>query len=392
MVHNNKLAFNIMIMIFPNGPICNLDCDYCYYKKKTSLYPHTKNFQMTEELLEEFIRQYIKIQPGPVVTFGWQGGEPSLRDIYFFKKAVKLQNKYLPKNWKSQNAFQTNGTLLTDKWCKFFKENDFLVGISIDGQSVLHDVCRKDKQGRPTHTNVLKGLHLLQKYYIEYNVLCTVNNINVQYPLEVYHFFKSQQVKNIQFIPIVESLGEGKVSSRTVSSKDYGRFLITIFDEWVHYDFGDIFIQNFEECVAVWLGMRTNLCVFSETCGRAPVMEHNGDLYACDHFVFPEYKLGNILKTPLNKLIQSLKLKEFGCSKKDDLAEVCKVCDVRFICNGGCLRNRIINTEGEKKLNFLCEGYRQFFRYIDPYINEIVKEIKQGKSPKMIKKDLYLLK
>jgi len=392
MVHSNKLPFNIVIMIFPNGPICNLDCDYCYYKKKTSLYPHTKNFQMTEELLEEFIWQYIKIQPGPVVTFGWQGGEPSLRGIHFFKKAVKLQNKYLPKNWKSQNSFQTNGTLLTDRWCKFFKENDFLVGISIDGPSVLHDVYRKDKQGRPTHTNVLKGLHLLQKYYIEYNVLCTVNNINVQYPLEVYHFFKSQQVKYIQFIPIAESLGEGKVSSRTVSSKDYGRFLITIFDEWVHYDFGDIFIQNFEECVAVWLGMRTNLCVFSETCGRAPVMEHNGDLYACDHFVFSEYKLGNILETPLNKLIQSLKLKEFGCSKKDDLAEVCKVCDVRFICNGGCPRNRIINMEGGKKLNFLCEGYRQFFRYIDPYMNEIAKGIKQGKSPKMIKKDLYLLK
>ncbi len=392
MVRSNKLPFNIMIMIFPNGPICNLDCDYCYYKKKTSLYPHTKNFQMTEELLEEFIRQYIKIQPGLVVTFGWQGGEPSLRGIHFFKKVVKLQNKYLPKNWKSQNAFQTNGTLLTDKWCKFFRENDFLVGISIDGPSVLHDVYRKDKQGRPTHTNVLKGLHLLQKYYVEYNVLCTVNNINVRYPLEVYHFFKNQQVKNIQFIPIVESLGEGKVSSRTVSSKDYGRFLITIFDEWVHYDFGDIFIQTFEECVAAWLGMRTNLCVFSETCGRAPVMEHNGDLYACDHFVFPEYKLGNILETPLNKLIQSLKLKEFGRSKKDDLAEVCKVCDVRFICNGGCLKNRIINMGEGKKLNFLCEGYKQFFRCIDPYMNEIAKGIKQEKSPKMIKKNLYLLK
>ena len=386
MVHSNKLPFNIMIMIFPNGPICNLDCNYCYYKKKTSLYPHTKNFQMTEELLEEFIRQYIKIQPGPEVTFGWQGGEPSLRGIHFFKKAVKLQNKYLPKNWKSQNAFQTNGTLLTDEWCKFFKENDFLVGISIDGPSVLHDVYRKDKQGRPTHTNVLKGLHLLQKYHIEYNVLCTVNNINVQYPLEVYHFFKKQHVKNIQFIPIVESLGEGKVSSRTVSSKDYGRFLITIFNEWVHYDFGDIFIQIFEECVAAWLGIRANLCVFSETCGRAPVIEHNGDLYVCDHFVFPEYKLGNILETPLNKLIQSLKLKEFGRSKKDDLAEVCKVCDVRFICNGGCLKNRIINMEKGKKLNFLCEGYKHFFRYINPYINEIAKGIKQGKSPKMIKK------
>jgi len=390
MVHSNKLLFSIMI--FPNGPICNLDCDYCYYKKKTSLYPHTKNFQMTEELLEEFIRQYIKIQPGPVVTFGWQGGEPSLRGIHFFKKAVKLQNKYLPKNWKSQNAFQTNGTLLTDEWCKFFRENDFLVGISIDGPSVLHDVYRKDKQGRPTHINVLKGLHLLQKYHVEYNVLCTVNNINARYPLEVYHFFKSQQVKYIQFIPIVESLGEGKVSSRTVSGKDYGRFLITIFDEWVHYDFGDIFIQTFEECVAAWLGIRANLCVFSETCGRAPVMEHNGDLYACDHFVFPEYKLGNILETPLNKIIQSSKLKEFGRSKKDDLAEVCKVCDVRFICNGGCPKNRIINMGEGKKLNFLCEGYKQFFRYIDPYMNEIAKGIKQGKSPKMIKKDLYLLK
>jgi uncharacterized protein len=385
-----KRPFNIMV--FPVGPICNLACKYCYYLNKTSLYPETKDFRMSEELLEEFIKQYIDAQPGPIINFGWQGGEPTLRGIDFFRKAVELEKKYLPEGWQFINSFQTNGVLLNPEWCDFLRENNFLVGISIDGPADLHDAYRVDQEGKPSHERVLNGLHLLQEHHVEYNILCVVNDVNVSKPLEVYNFFKQEGVKFIQFIPLVEHLGQGKVSSRSINGEEYGQFLTAIFDEWIINDLGDIFVQIFEEAVAAWAGYGAGLCVFSETCGLAPVMEHNGDLYSCDHFVFPEYKLGNIWETPIKELVNSPQQREFGLSKRDALPEVCKKCDVRFICNGGCLRNRIATTEdGEPGLNYLCTGYKQFFSYIDKYMKELIPLLKRRTAPSLIRKKMKTL-
>jgi len=378
-----KFPFNLMV--FPNGPLCNLNCEYCYYLDKIHLYPDTKDFRMEEALLEEFTKQYVEAQPGPAITFGWQGGEPTLRGLDFFRKAVRLQKEYVPDEWQCHNSFQTNGVLLDDEWCEFLKENDFLVGISVDGPASLHDVYRKDKKGRPSHERVMRGLHLLQQHGVEFNVLCVVNDVNARRPLDVYRFFKDEGVQHVQFIPIVEHLGGGKVSTRSVSPADYGQFLITVFDEWVCNDLGDIFIQTFEECVAAWMGLRNNLCVFSETCGLAVVMEHNGDVYSCDHFVFPEYLLGNIKETHLLDLVSSRQQQEFGLSKRDFLPEVCRRCEFRFICSGGCLRERIVETPEGRKLNYLCAGYKQFFGYVDRYMKEIAKGINNRQSPLAIR-------
>ena len=345
------------VMVKPIGPICNLACDYCFYLDKKRLYPQEENFWMDEELLEDFIRQYIKRQPGPVVSFAWQGGEPTLRGIDFFKKAVELQKKYVPEGWQVENAFQTNGILLNDEWCDFFRKNDFLVGISIDGPAELHDVYRSDKEGHPTHEHVLKGLHLLQEHGVEYNVLCAVNNLNAMHPFEVYHFFKDEGVRYIQFIPIVERIGGARVSPRTVRAEDYGCFLIAVFNEWVRNDIGRTFIQIFEECIGIWMGLSPALCTLGETCGRAMIMEHNGDLYSCDHFVSPEYKLGNIREEALVDMVESPKQKKFGQDKRDALPRYCRECDVRFICNGGCPKDRFLQTpDGEGGLNYLCTG------------------------------------
>jgi len=381
---NNKIPLNIMA--FPAGPICNLHCKYCYYYNKTGLYPEVNNFQMSEEVLEEYIKQYIELQPDPYIAFGWQGGEPTLRGLPFFKKAVSLQKKYLPTDWQCQNSFQTNGTLLTKEWCKFFKENNFLIGISIDGPRELHDSYRTDKEGNPSFNSVMKGLNLLKTFDIDYNILCTVNNINAKYPLKVYHFFKEQKINFIQFIPIVECINE-KISIQSVDSRSFSRFLITIFDKWILNDYGEIFIQIFEECVSAWLGFGTTLCTFKKTCGAAPVMEYNGDLYTCDHFVFPEYKLGNILETSIIELANSPILYEFGHSKLTDLPNICLQCKYCFICNGGCLRTRTVDTGNGKKINYLCSGYYQFFNYIDLYMRNIAKNMKLKKPHCLLRKN-----
>jgi uncharacterized protein len=377
---NAAVPFHVMVK--PIGPICNLACSYCFYLDKKRLYPQEKNFRMSEELLEDFIRQYIKCQPGPVVSFAWQGGEPTLRGMDFFEKAVELQNKYVPEGWQVQNAFQTNGILLNDEWCEFFKENDFLVGISIDGPAELHDVYRSDKEGHPTHKRVLNGLHLLQEHRVEYNVLCAVNNLNAMYPLEVYRFFKDEGVRYIQFIPIVEHIGSAKVSPRTVRAEDYGRFLIAVFNEWVRNDIGRVFVQVFEECVGLWMGVGPVLCTLGAICGRAMIMEHSGDLYSCDHFVSPEYKLGNIQEEALVDMVGSPKQKKFGQDKRDALPRYCRECDVRFICNGGCPKDRFLQMpDGEGGLNYLCAGYKQFFNYTAVFMREIARMVRQKRSP-----------
>lgn len=376
-----QLKYPFHIMTKPIGSICNLSCAYCYYLEKRGLYPGKFRFRMEDELLELFIQQYIESQPGPVVHFAWQGGEPTLMGLDFFKRVVELQQKHSPNGWQCTNALQTNGTLLTPEWCEFLRENAFLVGISIDGPAELHDRYRLDKKERPTHDRVVQGLRLLQEHGVEYNVLCVVNSVNAKRPLEVYRFLREQGAKHLQFIPIVEQEESG-ISPRSVQPREYGLFLATIFDEWVRHDIGEIFVQIFEECFAVWLGHRAHLCVFAETCGNALAMEHNGDLYSCDHFVAPEYRLGNITERSMVEMVASAFQRQFGEAKRSALPQYCRECKVRFICNGGCPKDRFIRTPtGEPGLNYLCEGYRYFFNYIDPYMKEMASLWRRGQPP-----------
>ncbi len=376
-------------MAFPSGPLCNIECEYCYYLDKTKLYPDTDtdNFMMSEILLKEYIKQYIEAQPGPVVNFGWQGGEPTLRKLDFFKKAISFIERYLPEDWDYENSFQTNGILIDKKWAKFLSKNNFLVGLSMDGPAYVHDKYRKDKKGQSTHKRVIEGLKLLKKYNVEYNILCVVNNVNAQYPVEVYNHFKNLGAEHVQFIPIVEQ-EDGNISHRSVSSGQYGKFLISIFDEWLYNDLGEVFVQIFEQCVAAWAGQQPGLCIFNETCGRAAIMEHNGDVYSCDHFVLPEYKLGNIKQTHISNLVNSPQQQQFGNDKRDKLPEQCLNCDYLFMCHGGCPKNRVEEVEEGKKLNYLCEGYKRFYDYIDPYLDEIVANLRQHQSPPVIKRKM----
>lgn len=380
---------NHSIMVFPNGPRCNLNCEYCYYLDKVKNYPEEKSFQMDCELLEEYIKQYIEIQSGPIINFGWQGGEPTIRGLEFFQKAVELQKKYLPSGWHIQNSFQTNGIFLDDNWCSFFKKNNFLVGISLDGTKELHDLCRKDKHNRPTYDKVVSGIRLLQKHKVEYNVLCTVNNLNSRFPLDVYISIKELGGDFIQFIPIVNYDNLGNTDELSVNPADYGNFLVAIFDEWINKDYGQVFVQIFEDAVRAWAGFPPALCTFSKTCGNAEVVEFNGDVYSCDHFVFPEYKLGNIKEKSLVEMANSNQQIQFGLNKFETLPRKCLECAVRFICNGGCPKNRTIRTsDGKKGLNYLCGAYQQFFNYIAPYMNTIVFGLKRRMTPSHIKERL----
>lgn len=387
-MRNNKFHFNVMS--FPVGPACNLDCEYCYYLKKTELYPETKSFKMTEVSLEEYIKQYIKSQPGPVVNFGWQGGEPTLRGLDFFKKAVELQQKYAPQGWKIENSIQTNAILIDDQWAEFLKDNNFLVGVSLDGPARLHNKYRKDKEGLGTHQKVVAGIKKLKEYKVEYNILAVVNNLTAKRPKEVYQFFKEIEADFIQFIPIVEQDQQGNIISRSVGSKEYGQFLIGVFNQWLN-DLGDIYVQIFEEAVSAWAGFGANLCVFSPECGKASVMEHNGDLYSCDHFVESEYRLGNIKEKDISEMMSSKQQQDFGKAKKKELNKKCLDCDYLFICNGGCPKNRIVDTGDEFKLNHLCQGYELFFAYIDPFMKKLAQMIKQRQAPPMMKKEMQKL-
>ncbi len=377
-----RSAIPFHVMVKPAGPACNLACQYCFYLSKDSLYPETRQFRMDDVALEEYIRQYLDCQPGPVVPFAWQGGEPTLMGLDFFQKVVDLQNRYLPAGWRVENALQTNGTLLTEDWCDFLRENGFLVGISLDGPPELHDTYRHTKQGGPTAEAVLRGLHLLQTKGVDYNILCVVNNVNVHYPLRVYEFFRGLGVEHIQFIPLVEHLGHGQVTGRTVHGLDYGRFLTSIFNYWAANDLGQAFVQLFEECLSVWVGYGAHLCIFTETCGRAMILEHNGDLYACDHFVFPGHRLGNLRTQSLHELVESPKQREFGLDKRDTLPAYCRECEVRFMCNGGCPKDRFMATpQGEEGLNYLCDGYKRFFTYIAPFMEDFATLFRQQAPP-----------
>jgi len=382
------------IMSKPIGPICNLDCKYCFYLEKENLYPKTSDWSMPEQVLETYIGQHIEAQSVPVISFAWQGGEPTLLGVEYFRKVVALEKKYA-NGKRIENAFQTNGVLLDNEWCEFLAENKFLVGLSIDGPRQLHDKYRVDKGGQPTFDKVMRGLAFLKKHSVEFNTLTVVQRHNSCHPLEVYRFLKEVGSGFMQFIPIVERIAEAsvpdglvliapgssmpaRVSPWSVEPLQYGRFLSAIFDEWVRNDVGKFYVQIFDVALESWLGMEPSLCVFRETCGGAMAIEHNGDLYSCDHFVYPENKLGNIMENPLGLLVNSPQQWQFGQDKRDTLPRYCRECEVRFACNGECPKHRFIRTpDGEPGLNYLCAGYMKFFKHIDPYMRYMADQLLQ---------------
>src|SRR4051794_22477903 len=377
----------------PSGPICNLDCHYCFYTEKESLFEPKTPFRMSEETLENFIKNYIYAQDSEEIPFVWQGGEPTLMGLNFYKKVVELQKKYA-NGKRITNSLQTNGTLLTDEWFPFLAENQFLVGLSLDGPKEIHDRYRVDRGDKPTFERVLNTLHNLQKYGMQYNVLTCVTNESSNHALEIYHFLKNEGVEYIQFIPIVERLADEQATALglrhatpasineegvhlapwTVDPEKYGDFLITIFDEWVTQDVGTINVMNFESSLVAWMGLPATVCIFAETCGKAAIIEHNGDVYSCDHFMYPDYKLGNIQSETFKEMIDSIQQSEFGQAKKTTLPKYCQSCEVKFACNGECPKHRFLTTpDGEPGLNYLCAGYKKYFTHIHRYMKVMVQ-------------------
>jgi uncharacterized protein len=379
-------AFHVLLK--PRGAICNLDCKYCFFLSKERLFPGS-HFHMSDALLEHYTRQHIAAHDAPEVTFAWQGGEPTLMGLEFFRHAVELQQKYRKPGTRIVNTIQTNATTLNAEWCQFFHEQKFLVGISLDGPRTLHDVYRVDKGGSPTFDRVMAGVALAKQHRVEFNMLTTVNAANGDHGLEVYRFLRDEvSARFIQFIPIVErdnatGYQEGeRVTSRSVTGEQYGRFLIAVFDEWVRHDVGRVFVQLFDISLGVWLGEPSSLCVFAETCGSALALEHNGDLFSCDHFVEPRHRLGNVAETPLAELVNSPQQRQFGLNKRDTLPRYCRQCQVRFICNGGCPKDRFLTTpEGEPGLNYLCGGFKAFFTHVDRPMRVMASLILQRRPP-----------
>lgn len=379
-------AFHVMMK--PRGAICNLDCSYCYFLAKEDLYPGSR-FRMPDDVLETYTRQYIDAQQTSEVTFAWQGGEPTLMGLDFFRRAIEVQQRYRKPDMRVFNTLQTNGTLIDADWCRFFHEQDFLIGLSLDGPRELHDRFRVDKGGKPTFDTVLNAARLLAEHRVEFNILTTVHAANAKHPLEVYRFLRDTVGSRfIQFIPIIErdndtGYQEGsKVTNRSVTAKEYGHFLNTIFDEWVRHDVGSVYVQIFDVALAAWSGGSPGLCIFMETCGDALALEHNGDLYSCDHFVEPDYLLGNVTEIPMIDMVASEKQRTFGLNKRDTLPRYCRECDVRFMCNGGCPKDRIISTpDGEPGLNYLCEGFKAFFHHIDSPMRFMANELRQRRPP-----------
>ena len=383
---NAPPAFHLLAK--PTGAICNLDCAYCFFLDKEIFYPGSK-FRMSDATLEQYIKQLIEAHRVDEVTVAWQGGEPTIMGLDFFRRAMALVEKYRRPGMRFQHTMQTNGTLLDAAWMAFFKEHNFLIGISLDGPRPLHDVYRVDKGGGPTFDKVMRGVRLLQEHGIEYNVLTTVNRVNADYPLEVYRFLRDEiGTQFMQFIPIVErdndtGYQEGEeVTDRSITAEQYGQFLCDIFDEWVRHDVGRVFVQIFDVALAAWVGERPGLCVFEETCGLALALEHNGDLFSCDHYVEPAYKLGNILEIPLIEMVSSDRQRQFGLDKRDTLPQYCRECEVRFVCNGGCPKDRILTTpDGEPGLNYLCAGLRAFFNHIDHPMRIMANELRHRRPP-----------
>ncbi len=376
-------------MAKPTGAICNLDCTYCFFLDKELLYPGS-TFRMTDDVLESYIRELIEAHRSSEVTVAWQGGEPTIMGVDFYRRAVAYQEKYKKPGMTFENTMQTNGTLLDDEWCEFFKEHDYLIGLSLDGPRELHDANRVDKGGRPTFDKVMRGLRLLQKHGVDFNILTTVNRVTGDHPVEIYRFLRDEAgTKWMQFIPVVERVNadgrtlyqEGaEVSEHSVSAEQFGAFLIGVFDEWVHHDVGEIFVQTFEASARNWLGMPgSGMCVFNETCGSGLALEHNGDVYSCDHYVEPKYLVGNVKSDRLIDLLGSDFQQQFGRDKRATLPGYCLECDVRFACHGECPKNRFITTpSGEPGLNYLCAGYKNFFHHIDAPMRMIGDLLRRG--------------
>ena len=396
---NRKQPFHLMAK--PAGPDCNLACTYCFYLEKEALFQEQKVHRMTDDVLESYIKQYCESQNTPELIFAWQGGEPTLMGIKFFQKAVQLQRKYSAGR-PVQNSFQTNGILIDNEWCKFLAKEKFLIGLSLDGPRHIHDKFRVDRDGKPTFDKVMKALKLMKAHRVDFNTLTCVTRQNAQYAVEIYDFLKSTGSTFLQFIPIIERkpddaatrLGlklalppdlaaddnDDRVMPWTVQPKQYGQFLVAIFEEWVRRDVGTVFVQIFDVMLNAWMGMTPPLCVFAEKCGNSMIIEYTGDLYSCDHFVYPEYRLGNILKTPMIDLTASPQQTTFGNDKYDKLPEYCKMCDVFFACHGECPKHRFITTPtGEPGLNWLCEGYKLFMHHIDPYMKTMTQLIRSNR-------------
>lgn len=419
------------VMAKPVGPACNLECSYCYYLETADLYPETSNYAMDRDTLASFVEQYIQQTPGDVVNFAWQGGEPTLLGVDFFRDAVELQAEYAPPGVTVTNSLQTNGTRLDAEWCEFLREEEFLVGISLDGPRELHDAHRETRDGEGTFDDVFEGLRLLQDHGVEHNVLCVVGAHNAPYPLDVYRFFREAGVEYLQFIPLVEPVEGGDppdavrpdlddpttvpeygwpaahrpegehtdaqrqavaaaaadapVSERSVGGREYGEFLCAVFDEWVRNDVGSVSVRIFDQCVRAWSGHEPDYCIFQATCGSALAVEHNGDVYACDHFVAPEHRRGNIHEESLSAMVDSPEQQAFGEAKQDRLPDYCRECAARAVCQGGCPRNRLLETpDGESGLNYLCAGYDLFFRHVSPYVTSIADAVREGGDPSRV--------
>jgi uncharacterized protein len=396
-------AFHLLAK--PSGSVCNLDCKYCFFLSKEALYPDS-DFRMADSLLETYIRQLLEAHGREAeVNVAWQGGEPTLMGLEFFKRSVALAEKYKKPGQRLLHTMQTNGTKLDDEWCAFFKAHNFLIGLSVDGPREIHDTYRVNKGGAGSFDQVMRGWQMLTKHNVDFNILCTVHAANQDRPLEIYRFFRDELgAQYIQFIPIVERAtaqflplanigwsgrpGEKRplyiqagnlVTERSVGGEQYGRFLCAIFDEWIQRDVGQVFLQIFDTTLGAHLG-QYSLCIFAPTCGSALALEHNGDLYACDHYVEPDYLLGNIQETHLIELLASDKQRQFGLDKRETLPRYCRECTVRFACNGGCPRNRFIQTpDGEDGLNYLCSGYKLFFNHVNRPMKMMAGLLRQGR-------------
>ena len=388
-------------MTKPIGPVCNLDCTYCFYLEKEKLFPADENYRMQDEVLETYIRKYIRSQNTPEISFAWQGGEPTLMGLDFFRKVVALQRQCAGGR-PVHNAFQTNGTHLDDDWCSFFAREGFLVGLSLDGPRHIHDRYRVDKGGGGSFDQVLQAMEKLKKWRVEFNTLTCVTHQSPDEAEEIYTFLKNQDVTFMQFIPVVERVGDRPAHAAglnlaappdlhavdnpntmmpwSVTPEGYGRFLCTVFDEWIKADVGRIFVNMFDVALSAWCGLEPALCTFAQTCGKAVAMEHDGGVYACDHYVYPSHFLGNIMEKSMEEMVYSSAQVEFGNAKRDALPEYCRGCEFLFTCNGGCPKHRFVKTpDGEPGLNYLCEGYKKFFRHVEPAMHEMAKRVQSGR-------------
>ena len=397
----NPFAKPLYVMLKPAGAHCNLACKYCYYLEKNKLYPTAQRHLMSDEMLEQFTREYIEAQTMNQVLFTWHGGEPLLRSIDFYRKALSLQQKYAGGR-RIDNVIQTNGTLLTDEWCEFFAQNHWLVGISIDGPQPDHDHYRLTAAGKPSWKKVMQGIKLLKKHGVEWNAMAVVNAYNANHPLEFYRFFKENGCQFLQFTPIVERLtrhedgrtlasladkDEISLSEASVAPEQWGYFLCAIFDEWVRKDVGKIFVEIFDCTLSNWMGISPGICAYSKECGHAGVMEHNGDVYSCDHFVFPEYKLGNIRDHSLIDMLYGEQQQEFSRLKHSSLPRQCKECDMEFACHGECPKNRFMKDKyGDSGLNYLCPGYYHYYQHVAPYMDYMKQELMSQRPPSNIMK------